>query len=109
MTDELEVELTPSETLAAAADLVDSWADELPPAPWRPQKIQFDEFEVIAGDDTWVAETDASRVLWIAAWSPGFARLLAEYLRELAQDAKEMAADMRAVALAEVILVALKK
>lgn len=101
--------MTPAETLHAAADLIDEWADELPPAPWKPERQALDEFHAYASDETWIADTDAACVRWICAWSPGFARLLAEFLRDLAADAVEMAADMRAVALAEVILVALKK
>lgn len=100
--------MTPAETLNAAADLLDAWADELPPAPWEIEKEGFD-FDVMSGGSTWVATAPDWIVRWICAWSPGFARLLAEYLRDLGADAVEMAADMRAVALAEVILVALEK
>lgn len=111
--------MTPAETLNAAADLLDAWADELPPAPWgvEADAILTMPFAVYSGGDPGIAESgdlvgefDKENIAhWIAAWSPGFARLLAEFLRDLAQDAVEMAADMRAVALAEVILVALKK
>lgn len=111
--------MSPAETLRAAADLLDAWADELPQAPWGvEQDLTLPmPFAVYGGGKPGIAESgdlvgefdreDVSR--WVAAWSPGFVRLLAEFLRDLAQDAVEMAADMRAVALAEVILVALEK
>jgi len=108
--------VTPAETLLAAAEAIDGCLDGLPPTPWFavPDEDSHGLYQYIErGPDSQIAETFPFGELtgeplakWIAL-SPTLLRMVGEYLEDLAGDALEMPADMRAVAIAEIVLLAL--
>lgn len=107
-----------ADTLRQAADLIDTWADGLPEGGWEYtaefggsqcgiySRGYLQELGHVGGFGEKPEEVEQVAV-WITTWSPGLGRLIAEFLRDLAEDAEEVPVDMRAVALAEVIVVAL--
>lgn len=102
--------MTGAEILRETADWIDAWADDTPVGPWGYEGPGYDlEWNVYDANGVNIANRVAGSFCarWISAWSPGMGRLVAEFLRALADDAEEVPVDARAVALAEVIRVAL--
>jgi hypothetical protein len=105
--------VTPDHILAAASGAIEEYLDELPPLPWSLSDSAADgDLEVAshAGDVVAIL-TDSRPGMSAAKWfvlSPTLLGMVGEFLGELAGDALEMPADMRAVAIAEVVLVALR-
>lgn len=104
--------MTPAETLLAAAWAIEGRLDELRGLPWKLGSDSVaDELEVFSVHGEVVAALPDTRAGKAAAeclvLSPTVLLMFGEYLEDLAGDAQEMPADMRAVAIAEVVLTAL--
>lgn len=105
------------EILKAAASAIEECLDELPDTPWHVEKmpefgvpfhVSGTERDEASNEDVFVgAFEDAAVIRWVLL-SPTLLRMVGEYLEDLAGDTLEMPADMRAVAIAEVVLAALK-